>query len=195
MAAAASSRTLHILITGCSAGGIGSALASSLASRGHHVFATLRNPSKISPELSSLSNVTVLALDVTDSSSIASAVESVAKVTGGKGLDILVNNAGIGYTMPLVDTDIEEGKRLFDTNVWGALAMTKAFMDLLVQASGAVVNISSVGGEVNTPWHGKSIISFSLSFEIRNRDSSVFAQLHSQISQAYTPPPKQPQPS
>ncbi|KAF2476762.1 oxidoreductase [Lindgomyces ingoldianus] len=151
---AATSKPLRILITGCSAGGIGSTLAQSLASRGHHVFATLRNTSKLSLELSSRSNVTVLELDVTAATSIAAAVKVVEEITEGKGLDILVNNAGTGYTMPLLDSDLEEGKRLFETNMWGLLAVTKAFMDLLIQARGTVVNISSVGGEVNTPWIG-----------------------------------------
>ncbi|KAF2877768.1 hypothetical protein BDV95DRAFT_480089 [Massariosphaeria phaeospora] len=145
---------LHILITGCSAGGIGSALAEALASRGHHVFATLRNSAKISPALSALSNVSVLELDITSSVSIAAAVETVAKATDGKGLDILVNNAGAGYPMPLLDVDIDMAKGLFETNVWGVLATTKAFMEQLVRTRGTVVNISSVGGEVHTPWIG-----------------------------------------
>ncbi|ORX98876.1 dehydrogenase with different specificitie [Clohesyomyces aquaticus] len=142
------------LITGCSAGGIGSAIALALTSRGHRVFATMRNKSKVSPKLSSLPNVTVLELDVTSSTSIANAVSQVAHATEGKGLDVLVNNAGVGYTMPLLDTDLDEARRVFEANLWGLLAVTKAFMDLLVQAGGLVVNISSIGGEVHTPWIG-----------------------------------------
>lgn len=145
-------KPLSILITGCSAGGIGSALALAFASRGHHVFATLRNTNKVSPELSAFPNVTVLQLDVTVMSSITAAVEAVTKTTGG--LDILVNNAGVSFVMPLIDVDIEQGKRLFETNFWGVLAVTTAFMDLLVQAKGTVVNISSVAAELNVPWFG-----------------------------------------
>ena len=65
-----------VLITGCSAGGIGGALADAFHAKGYHVFATARNPSKISPSLSSAENVTVLKLDVLSTESIAAAVES-----------------------------------------------------------------------------------------------------------------------
>jgi short-subunit dehydrogenase len=94
-------------------------------------------------------------LDVTSAVSVADAVDVVTKSTVGNGLDVLINNAGSGYTIPLVDADLDAGKQLFETNVWGLLAVTKAFMDLLLQAHGTVVNISSVGGEVNTPWIGR----------------------------------------
>jgi NAD(P)-dependent dehydrogenase (short-subunit alcohol dehydrogenase family) len=83
-----------VLITGCSTGGIGSALAFSFASRGHLVFATARNTSKIDPKLAALSNVEVLELDSTSKESIAKAAETVGKRTGGR-LDYLVNNAGM----------------------------------------------------------------------------------------------------
>jgi NAD(P)-dependent dehydrogenase (short-subunit alcohol dehydrogenase family) len=72
-----------ILITGCSAGGIGAALAHTLASQGHNVYATARNTSKIPTELSKLANVTTLQLDVTSTSSITEAAKAVA--ADGKG--------------------------------------------------------------------------------------------------------------
>ena len=83
-----------VLITGCSAGGIGSALAFSFANRGLLVFATARNTSKIDPKLAVLSNVEVLELETTSTESIAKAAEAVGKRTGGR-LDYLVNNAGL----------------------------------------------------------------------------------------------------
>ena len=148
-----------VLITGCSAGGIGSALALSLAQRGHHIFVTLRNTAKVDPTLSALSNVTVLQLDVTSSGSISVAAEAVSKETqkqGHKGLDVLINNAGAGYTIPILDADISQAKRLFDTNLWGYLACIQGFADLLIQSRGKVINVSSVAAELNTPWMGKS---------------------------------------
>src|SRR5689334_19116704 len=111
-----------VLITGCSAGGIGGGLAEAFHENGYYVFATARTPSKISQSLAEASNVTVLTLDVLSSESIAAAVESVTRVTGGK-LDVLVNNSGRLMVMPALDTSIEEGKRLFDTNYWAVLAM------------------------------------------------------------------------
>ncbi|OCL04125.1 NAD(P)-binding protein [Glonium stellatum] len=93
-----------VLITGCSDGGIGSALAFVLQQRGLHVFATARDLSKIS-SLKGFPNVTLLTLDVTEPSHIKVAVEAVAKETGGK-LDFLISNAGRNHFMPIIDKDI-----------------------------------------------------------------------------------------
>ncbi|GJN80324.1 hypothetical protein PLIIFM63780_003850 [Purpureocillium lilacinum] len=142
--------TKTILVTGCSAGGIGAALAQALADQGHHVFATARNPSKIPPELRTLSNVSSLALDVSSSASVADAAKAVREV--GKGLDVLVNNAGAGYTMPVLDVDIDQAKWLYEANVWGPVRTIQAFADLLIASKGRIVNVSSVGAVVNTPW-------------------------------------------
>jgi NAD(P)-dependent dehydrogenase (short-subunit alcohol dehydrogenase family) len=150
-----------VLITGCSAHGIGAAIALSLARRGHRVFATARDPSKIPSELSELSVVTTLALDVTSASSVASAVAAVEAATGEAGgpggLDVLVNNAGLGYTMPLLDVDLDRAESLFRTNLWGVLRMVQGFSDLLIARRGRVVNISSLGAFVNTPWIGTCV--------------------------------------
>jgi len=156
-----------ILVTGCSAGGIGAALAQALADQGHHVFATARNPSKIPPELRTLSNVSTLALDVSSSASVADAAKAVREV--GKGLDVLVNNAGAGYTMPVLDVDIEQAKRLYEANVWGPVRTIQAFADLLIASKGRIVNVSSVGAVVNTPWIGEaSRIPFSCQYTNRS---------------------------
>ena len=149
-----------ILVTGCSTGGIGAALAFALAKRGHHVIATARDTSKISETLSSLPNVTTLRLDVTSEDSVIQSVQAVAEVTkqgqGIEGLDVLVNNAGSGYTMPLLDVDLEVAKKVYDTNVWGVLRVVQAFAELLVKRRGRVVNVSSLGGVMHTPWIGKT---------------------------------------
>ncbi|KAK9482080.1 hypothetical protein V1527DRAFT_477521 [Lipomyces starkeyi] len=139
-----------VLITGCSDGGIGSALAHAFQSRGLHVFATARTLSKMS-QLAQLSNVTLITLDVTKISSIASAVEIVKSKTGGT-LDYLVNNSGVGYVTPTLDIDIDVAKGLFDVNVWGVLAVTQAFASLVIAANGSIVNISSAGGCLYPPW-------------------------------------------
>ena len=66
-----------------------------------------------------------------------------------------MNNAGAGYKIDLVDVDINIGKDIFDVNFWGPLAVTKAFTTALMRAKGTVVNISSVGALVPTPWIGR----------------------------------------
>ncbi|KAI2925485.1 hypothetical protein CBS147320_6178 [Aspergillus niger] len=141
-----------VLITGCSANGIGSALAVALANQGHHVFATARSPSKIPSSLTTLSNVTPLQLDVTSSESVAAAVQAVEQ--HGTGLDILINNAGSGYTMPLLDVDLAQAQQVYETNIWGPLRLIQALAPLLISHGGRVVNISSVGAVVPTPWIG-----------------------------------------
>jgi len=136
-----------VLITGCSAGGIGGALAEAFHEKGYHVFATARTTSKISQSLANSQNVTVLTLDVLSPDSIAAAVDSVSKKTGHK-LDVLVNNSGRAMILPALDTSIEEGKKLFDLNFWAVLAMVQAFAPLLIKAQGCLVNNASVSGEM-----------------------------------------------
>ena len=71
-----------VLITGCSDGGIGSALAQEFDAQNFHVFATARSESKMA-ELAQLPNVTFLTLDVLDTSQITKAVQNVTQKTGG----------------------------------------------------------------------------------------------------------------
>lgn len=142
-----------VLITGCSAGGSGSALAEAFQKRGLHVFATARTLSKMS-HLKDLPNVTLLELDITISQSITAALDAVKAQTNGK-LDYLVNNAGQSMVMPALDTDIEEAKKLFDVNFWGVLTTTRAFAPLVIAAKGTIVNICSISGYLNAPWMSK----------------------------------------
>lgn len=163
-------RKTTVLLTGCSEGGIGFALAQEYHRRGCRVIATARSPAKML-KLKALNTgtgtdvdadgLTLLQLDVTDLASIRAAVQAVTDLLATKdtSLDILVNNAGNGYQAPLLDADLDEGKRLFDVNVWGLLAVTQAFAPLLVDAASAgrrprVVNIGSVVGVMPVPWQG-----------------------------------------
>ncbi|KAH8764331.1 oxidoreductase [Diaporthe sp. PMI_573] len=142
--------TKSILVTGCSAGGIGAALALVLAQRGHHVFATARNIDRAPDALKSLSNVTILPLDVADAASVTAAARAVTE--SGRGLDVLINNAGVGYVLPVLDIDINAAQRLFDVNFWGPLRMIQAFSDLLIASRGRIVNVSSSAAVINSPW-------------------------------------------
>lgn len=147
-----------VLITGCSAGGIGAGLAEAFQQKGYHVFATLRNAAKLPTSLSKAPHVTVLILDVLSVESIAAAVHSVKKETGGR-LDVLVNNSGQNLVMPALDMKIEDGRKLFDLNFFAPLAVLQAFAPLLIEARGCVVNQSSAAGYLPMPFLSEFYIS------------------------------------
>ncbi|KAI1108351.1 short-chain dehydrogenase/reductase [Nemania sp. NC0429] len=141
-----------VLITGCGPSGIGLALATEFHLRGHRVFATGLSDSLLGPAKDL--GIETLILDVTSISSIDAAVAHVAKATNGR-LDILINNAGLMHIMPFADTDVNAARKLFEVNVLGVIAVTKAFLSLLLAAADSqdstgrttrslVVNISSV---------------------------------------------------
>lgn len=142
----------NVLITGCSTGGLGFALAKAFQDAGCHVYATVRDPNKAGP-LADEANIEILPLDVTSADSIASCVTQISQKTDNK-LDVLVNNAGGAIFGPLVHASIEESKALYDVNVWGVLAVTQAFSPMLVRSKGAILNISSMAGAVPMAWQG-----------------------------------------
>lgn len=163
--------TKTILITGASSG-IGKVTAKLFQSKGWNVIATMRSPDK-EEELNQLDNVLVTRLDVTDEISIAKAVENGISRFGK--IDVLLNNAGYGAYGPLEAFPMERIRRQFDTNVIGLLATTKALLPhFRANASGIVINISSIGGQITFPlgalYHGTKFavegISESLHFEL-----------------------------
>ena len=133
-----------VLITGCSDGGLGAALAIAFHEAGLHVFATARNPSKMT-QVASL-GIETLTLDVQSDSSIADCVSKLSD------LDILVNNAGAAYSMPASDLSIPKAKDIFDLNVWSYLAMTQAFLPLLLKSRGMIVNQTSIAAITTIPF-------------------------------------------
>ncbi|KAF2492493.1 putative short-chain dehydrogenases/reductase [Lophium mytilinum] len=141
-----------VLITGCSKGGLGAAMAKAYHARGFKVFATLRNRGKAG-SLDELQGLEILELEVTSDESIRQCAGAVEKLTGGS-LDVLVNNAAISTTMPLLDTSIDDAKKMYDNNVWAVLAMTQAFAPMLIKAKGTLCNISSVSCELVFAWQG-----------------------------------------
>ncbi|KAE8422603.1 hypothetical protein BDV36DRAFT_310305 [Aspergillus pseudocaelatus] len=141
-----------VLITGCSHGGFGEAMAKVYHARGFQVLATLRNMAKAG-SLADYDGVQIIKLDVTSVESIHQCAQTVAKHTGGR-LDVLVNNAGVNAIVPLLDASLDEAKKVYDTNVWSIVAMVQAFAPMLIQAKRVVCNISSVSGEMVFAWVG-----------------------------------------
>ena len=139
-----------IFVTGCSTG-IGRATAIEAARRGHRVFASARRRQDIADLTAK--GIETLTLDVTDTGSIAEAVTAVLATAGG--IDALVNNAGYGQYGAVEDVSPEEWRAQFDVNVFGALAVLRAFLPAMREARrGTVVNISSVAGKVTVPFAG-----------------------------------------
>ncbi|ETN40821.1 uncharacterized protein HMPREF1541_05101 [Cyphellophora europaea CBS 101466] len=152
MSPSAASRKPTVLITGCSDGSLGAALAIALSST-HRVFATARDPNKLITTQSA--GVDILTLDVLSSTSITECVSSISHLTGGS-LDMLVNNAGSTYFTALADIDTSKAKELFDLNVWAQLSVTQAFLPLLLASKrdgGAIiVNHTSTSSLVAPPF-------------------------------------------
>lgn len=144
-----------ILITGASSG-IGKATAIYFQGKGWNVVATMRN-TKDGEELSSLENVQVVRLDVTDAESIQQAIDQALKTFGT--IDVLVNNAGYGNGGPLEAVPMENFRHQFEVNVFGLVETIKAVLPTMRKnKSGTIVNISSIGGRVTlpffSPYHG-----------------------------------------
>lgn len=135
-----------ILITGCSDGGMGASLAVAFNDAGFHVYATARDTSKMGNLSSASASIQTLPLDILSAHSIAACVAKIPR------LDILLNNAGASHSMPLSDLDLDEAKKIFDINVWAHVATTQAFLPLLLQSQGMIVNNTSVVGCVASPF-------------------------------------------
>lgn len=153
-----------VLVTGATAG-IGRMTALHLAKQGHHVLATgrkLGELAKLKAEAQSLRTdrdapvrLDTLALDVTSAASIATAVGEVDAITNGYGLDVLVNNAGFGVLGPTSEITDEEMRRQYDTNVFGLMSVTRAFLPKMqARRAGRIINVSSVGGRITLPFFG-----------------------------------------
>jgi short-subunit dehydrogenase len=144
------------LVTGATSG-IGRTTALHLARLGHHVLASGRRAAELASlkaEAGALKLDTVT-LDVTSAPSIAAAVVEVDRLTAGHGVDVLVNNAGFGVAGPTIEIDDAELRRQYDTNVFGLMAVTRAFVPKMRERGrGRVINISSVGGRLTLPFLG-----------------------------------------
>ncbi|MCP2031330.1 NAD(P)-dependent dehydrogenase (short-subunit alcohol dehydrogenase family) [Okibacterium sp. HSC-33S16] len=141
------------LITGCSTG-LGRALATAVLAHGHNAVVTARDVTSVSDITDTApESALALALDVTDPAQVAAAVAEAERRFGT--IDVLVNNAGYGYRSAIEEAEPEDVQRLFDTNVFGAVAMIRAVLPgMRERRSGAIVNISSIGARLMPPGSG-----------------------------------------
>jgi NADP-dependent 3-hydroxy acid dehydrogenase YdfG len=140
-------------ITGASTG-FGRLLAEQTLRAGHKVIATARKPEQIANLGHHYSDrCLVLPLDVTNQAQVDSAVTQAFAKFGQ--VDVLVNNAGYGVAGAIEEVSEAEFMPMFETNVFGLLRVTRAFLPYLrKQRSGHILNLSSIGGVVASPGIG-----------------------------------------
>jgi NAD(P)-dependent dehydrogenase (short-subunit alcohol dehydrogenase family) len=140
-------------ITGCSTG-FGRELATILLNRGRRVVATARDQTKIADLVAGHEGTGLaLKLDVDKEADIEAAVKA-ARDRFGR-IDVLVNNAGYGYLAAVEEGDDADVRAMFETNFFGLAAITRAVLPIMrAQKSGAIVNISSIGGFIGFPGSG-----------------------------------------
>lgn len=145
-----------VLITGATSG-IGRATALELAQRGYTVFASGRREEALQQLVAEAAkpNLIPIRLDVTDQTTIEQAVAEIDSQTNGMGIDVLINNAGYGLFGPGLEISDKALRQVFDVNVFGLMAVTRAFAEPMMQrGNGRIINLSSVAGRVVFPFGG-----------------------------------------
>ena len=140
-------------ITGASRG-FGLEITREALSRGDSVVASARNPQAVLDAIPDAADrLLAVAMDVGDPAQITAAVDAAIARFGR--IDALVNNAGRGLVGSVEETSDEEIRAIFDVNVFGLLAITRAVLPhMRSRGTGLVVNLSSVGGFVAWPGWG-----------------------------------------
>lgn len=131
-------------ITGASRG-FGARITAEALKRGDAVIATARDPSAVTKQFGQHDRLLAVKLDVSNEAQAHEAAGAAVKKFGG--IDILVNNAGYGLLGAVEESSADEVQRLFATNVFGLLNVTRAVLPhMRRQRSGHIMNISSIGG-------------------------------------------------
>lgn len=145
----------NVLITGTSTG-VGFECAILFAKNGYKVYASMRNLSKATDLQKRIAeenlNIELLTLEVTDTNSIKSAVDTIIEKDGR--IDILINNAGAGFAKTTEQATEEEIRWVTDVNYLGTVFCTQAVLPFMrKQKSGQIISITSVGGLVGQPFN------------------------------------------
>lgn len=163
------------IVTGASSG-IGQATAELLVNAGYKVYGTSRKGAQATPHAYKM-----ITLDVNSEASIDAALKTVIEIEGR--IDLLVNNAGFGVAPGgAEESSIEQTKKLFDTNFFGIVRMTRAVVPYMrKQGEGRIINIGSILGLIPAPYmatyaatkHAVEGFSESLDHELRIRGIRV----------------------
>lgn len=136
-------------ITGANSG-FGLAIATAAIEAGHQVIGTIRSETSRDVLSKNLPALHPVICDVTDFDRIPVVVQQTEEEHGP--VDVLINNAGYGHEGVLEESPIEEMRRQFDVNVFGAVAVAKAFLPRFRERrSGFIVNVTSMGGMITMP--------------------------------------------
>jgi short-subunit dehydrogenase len=156
------------LVTGASSG-IGEAAARKLNELGYTVYGAARRVERMKGLADA--GVHVLAMDVTDAESMTEGIKRILDENGR--IDVLVNNAGYGSYGAVEDVPLAEARAQFEVNVFGAAQLIQLVAPhMRAQASGRIINITSMGGKIYTPfggwYHGTKFALEALSDSLRN---------------------------
>ena len=163
-----------ILVTGASSG-IGLACATALAAKGHTVYGSARDLSRISSQ-----SFKPVQLDVTDDDSAKAAIDKIIQAEGR--IDVLVNNAGNGVTGPAYAMPVESAKKQFEVNFFGLVRLCSAVLPGMInKKQGLIVNMGSLAGLFGLPYqsvysaskYAVEGYSQSLRMELRNTGVKV----------------------
>jgi NAD(P)-dependent dehydrogenase (short-subunit alcohol dehydrogenase family) len=145
-----------VAITGAGSG-LGRAAAIKLAARGYRVFGTARSETAAADlEKTSAGNAAVTLADITDQHAVTAWVEKVSDELGERGLDVLISNAGTLTPGPLEVVPLDDIRREFEVNVFGALAVINGFLPALRKSRGRIVQIGAMTGRLPVPFDGPS---------------------------------------
>lgn len=142
----------RFFITGANSG-FGREIAKAAAAEGHDVVGTVRSDDAAVTLATEVPSAYQVRLDVTDFASIPTVVSSVERGRGP--VDVLINNAGYGHEGTIEESPLEEMIRQFNVNVFGAVAVAKAFLPFFrARRSGLILNVSSMVGMISFPGIG-----------------------------------------
>jgi len=160
------------MITGASRG-IGARIAEAALAQGDAVVVTARNAASLEKRFGQSDALLPLALDVTDEAQARHAVGAALERFGR--IDVLVNNAGYGLLGAVEESTADEVRRLYDTNVFGLLHVTRAVLPgMRARRAGHVINISSLGGVQSSAGFG---LYCSTKFAVEGITEALHAEL------------------
>jgi NAD(P)-dependent dehydrogenase (short-subunit alcohol dehydrogenase family) len=144
------------VVTGAG-GGLGRDVALQLAAKGYVVFGTAMSAAEVQDlKAASGGRVSLVVVDITKPEAVKAWAGGVSDALGDAGLDLLINNAGILTPGPVEILPLDDIRREFEVNVFGALSVINAYLPALRQANGRAVQVSTWTASVPLPFNGPS---------------------------------------